>query len=101
VDSLENLPLVQIAYNIDKPFHRFTKRVFDLVFSGLPLDNGLSYFSIVFCKRKNGNRTVFLVGLSHVFGGRISLCLVHLSVDQRVENPRASLYFLGNQVSAV
>jgi len=34
VDSLDDLPLVQITYNIDKPTHLFTKRMFDIVLSG-------------------------------------------------------------------
>jgi FlaA1/EpsC-like NDP-sugar epimerase len=37
VHSLEDIPLVQITYNINKPSHLFAKRVFDIVFSGLLL----------------------------------------------------------------
>jgi FlaA1/EpsC-like NDP-sugar epimerase len=37
VDSLDDVPLVQIAYNIDKPSHLITKRMFDIILSGLLL----------------------------------------------------------------
>jgi hypothetical protein len=93
VDSLENLPLVQIAYNIDKPFHRFTKRVFDLVFSGLLLITVYPIFRLSSAKERTESNG-FLVGLSHVFGGRISLVGPPLS-DQRVEKPTSESLFLG------
>ncbi|HTP13142.1 MAG TPA: glycosyltransferase, partial [Bacteroidota bacterium] len=35
IDSLSEVPLVEISYNIDQPFHRFNKRLFDLVASCL------------------------------------------------------------------
>lgn len=35
VDTLDNLPLVQIAYNINKPLHQFSKRIFDITLAGL------------------------------------------------------------------
>jgi len=37
VDSLDELPLVQITYDIDKPLNRFSKRTFDIFISGLLL----------------------------------------------------------------
>jgi hypothetical protein len=37
VDSLDELPLVQITYNIEKPLNRVAKRVFDLVIGGVLL----------------------------------------------------------------
>jgi len=35
VDSLSEVPLVEISYNIDQPLHRFNKRMFDLAASCL------------------------------------------------------------------
>ncbi|MBI3006533.1 MAG: glycosyltransferase [Ignavibacteriales bacterium] len=35
VDTLEDIPLVQISYNIEQPFHKFLKRLFDLTVSTL------------------------------------------------------------------
>jgi lipopolysaccharide/colanic/teichoic acid biosynthesis glycosyltransferase len=93
VDSLENLPLVQIAYNIDKPFHRFTKRVFDLVFSGLLLITVYPIFRLSSAKEGTESNG-FLTGLSHVFGGRMSLVGPPLS-DQRAEKPTSEFLFLG------
>ncbi len=37
VDSLNEVPLIQISYNIEQPLHRLTKRLFDLLISGLLL----------------------------------------------------------------
>lgn len=71
VDSLENLPLVQIAYNIDKPFHRFTKRAFDLVLSGLLLVTVYPIFRL-FSKDERRKSNNFLDGLPYVFNGKMS-----------------------------
>ncbi len=35
IDVLDQLPLVQLSFNISKPFNRFTKRIFDILLSGL------------------------------------------------------------------
>ena len=72
VDSLDDLPLVQITYNIDKPTHLFTKRMFDIVLSGLLLITVYPIFrlsSAMTKKRQNG----FLAGLPRVFNGTLSL----------------------------
>ena len=37
IDVLDQLPLVQLSFNISKPFNRFTKRIFDILLSGLLL----------------------------------------------------------------
>jgi len=93
VDSLENLPLVQIAYNIDKPFHRFTKRVFDLVFSGLLLITVYPIFRLCSAK-KEMKSSGFLAGLSHVFSGKMSLVGPFLD-NQQAEKPKNESLFLG------
>jgi lipopolysaccharide/colanic/teichoic acid biosynthesis glycosyltransferase len=33
IDQLEDIPLLEIEYNIDRPWNRVTKRTFDIVFS--------------------------------------------------------------------
>ncbi|MBN1398396.1 MAG: glycosyltransferase [Bacteroidetes bacterium] len=72
IDSLENLPLVQIAYNIDKPFNRFTKRIFDLVISGFMLITIFPFFCFFSGKEKKKSSN-FIRQLPLVFGGKISL----------------------------
>ena len=93
VDSLDDLPLVQIAYNIDKPSHLFTKRMFDLILSGLLLITVYPIFllsSAMMKKKQNG----FMTGLPHVFKGTMSL--VGTPVDEvRVQKQIGDLPFLG------
>jgi GT2 family glycosyltransferase/lipopolysaccharide/colanic/teichoic acid biosynthesis glycosyltransferase len=72
VDTLDDLPLVQIAYNIDRPSHLFTKRMFDIVFSGLLLITVYPIFRLPRAwagKDQNG----FLAGMPRVFSGKISV----------------------------
>jgi GT2 family glycosyltransferase/lipopolysaccharide/colanic/teichoic acid biosynthesis glycosyltransferase len=72
VDSLDDLPLVQITYNIDKPTHLFTKRMFDIVFSGLLLITVYPIFRLSSAMtKKRQNR--FLADLPRVFNGTLSL----------------------------
>ncbi len=71
VDSLDDLSLVQIAYNINKPFHMFTKRLFDIVLSGFLLIMVYPLFwllSMIVERKPNG----FLAGLPLVFSGKMS-----------------------------
>jgi O-antigen biosynthesis protein len=93
VDSLEDLPLVQIAYNIDKPIHRFTKRVFDLVFSGLLLITVYPIFWL-FSGNEELESNSFLSRLSQVFSGKMSLVGPSLN-DQRAQKPQSEFLFLG------
>jgi lipopolysaccharide/colanic/teichoic acid biosynthesis glycosyltransferase len=93
VDSLDDLPLVQITYNIDKPSHVFTKRIFDIILSGLLLITVYPIFRLSSAKERTESNG-FLAGLSHVFGGRMSLVGPLLS-DQRVEKPTSEFLFLG------
>ncbi|HEY6952461.1 MAG TPA: glycosyltransferase, partial [Bacteroidota bacterium] len=53
IDSLNEVPLVRISYNIDQPSHRFTKRLFDLAISGLLL---ISVYPIMQLVRRSGRR---------------------------------------------
>jgi len=53
IDELDDIPLVDIDYNIDRPMNRFSKRLFDLVVSGLLL---VSTYPIILLKQKLGAR---------------------------------------------
>jgi hypothetical protein len=93
VDSLDDLPLVQIAYNIDKPSHLFTKRMFDIVLSGLLLITVYPIFrlsSAMTKKRKSG----FLAGLPRVFKGTLSLVGTPVN-ESRVPKQIGDILFLG------
>jgi O-antigen biosynthesis protein len=71
VDSLDDLPLVQIAYNIDKPSHIITKRLFDILLSGLLLILVYPIFLLLSAMVKNKKRG-FIAGLPQVFKGNLS-----------------------------
>jgi lipopolysaccharide/colanic/teichoic acid biosynthesis glycosyltransferase len=93
VDSLDDLPLVQIAYNIDKPSHLFTKRIFDIVLSGLLLITVYPIFrlsSAMKQKKQNG----FLAGLPRVFNGTMSLVGTPVN-ESRKPKETEDLLFLG------
>ena len=72
VDSLDQVPLVQISYNIGLPLHRLTKRLFDLAISGLLL---ISVYPILrlFKLPSENARVGFIAGLPSVFRGKRSL----------------------------
>jgi GT2 family glycosyltransferase/lipopolysaccharide/colanic/teichoic acid biosynthesis glycosyltransferase len=93
VDSLDDLPLVQITYNIDKPFHIFTKRIFDIVLSGLLLITVYPIFrlSSAITKRKQ-NR--FLAGLPRVFNGTMSFVGTP-AIETRKPKQIGDMLFLG------
>jgi GT2 family glycosyltransferase/lipopolysaccharide/colanic/teichoic acid biosynthesis glycosyltransferase len=71
VDSLDDLPLVQIAYNIDKPSHIFTKRTFDIGLSGLLLITVYPIFRLTSAMAKE-KQEGFITGLPSVFNGTTS-----------------------------
>jgi GT2 family glycosyltransferase/lipopolysaccharide/colanic/teichoic acid biosynthesis glycosyltransferase len=72
IDSLNEVPLIQISYNIEQPLHRLTKRLFDLGISGLLL---ITVYPILEAIRRPGNspRTSLLRELPAVFKGSMSL----------------------------
>jgi GT2 family glycosyltransferase/lipopolysaccharide/colanic/teichoic acid biosynthesis glycosyltransferase len=72
VDSLNELPLVQITYNIEKSTHRMLKRLFDVVFSSALL---ISIYPFVYFKKvvTGTSRSQFILLLPAVFSGRNSL----------------------------
>jgi GT2 family glycosyltransferase len=72
VDSLNEAPLIQISYNIELPLHRLTKRMFDLLLSGLLL---MSVYPILRLKERFGKekgRGVIRM-MPSVFRGTMSL----------------------------
>jgi O-antigen biosynthesis protein len=72
VDSLDELPLVQITYNIEKSTHRILKRLFDVVFSSVLL---ISIYPFVYFKKvvTSTSHSQFILRLPSVFSGRNSL----------------------------
>ncbi len=93
VDSLDDLPLVQITYNIDKPSHIFTKRIFDIILSGLLLITVYPIFrlsSMITKRKQNG----FLAGLPRVFHGTTSFVGTHVP-EARKPKQIGDLLFLG------
>jgi hypothetical protein len=72
VDSLSDVPLVEISYNIDQPLHRFDKRLFDLMASCLLF---ICVYPILWLKGRIQPRSGsgFIAGLPAVMRGRMSL----------------------------
>jgi GT2 family glycosyltransferase/lipopolysaccharide/colanic/teichoic acid biosynthesis glycosyltransferase len=72
VDSLDELPLVQITYNIEKATHRALKRALDLSVSLLLL---ISIYPFVYFKRllAGSSRSDFILRLPAVLSGKLSL----------------------------
>jgi GT2 family glycosyltransferase len=72
VDSLNEVPLVEISYNIGRPVHRLTKRLFDIVVSGLLL---ISVYPILWLKTqaRSSSQHVFVSYIPRVFKGTMSL----------------------------
>ena len=85
VDSLNEVPLIQISYNIELPLHRLTKRMFDLLLSGLLL---ISVYPILRLKERFGKETGHGVirMMPSVFRGTMSL--VGPSSEQRGSSHR-------------
>jgi O-antigen biosynthesis protein len=93
VDSLDELPLVQITYGIDKPLNRLSKRVFDIFISGLLLCTAYPILYLIpkgFGKRRES----FLTKLPMIFSGTWSF--VGLPIAETPEQRRNdSTLFLG------
>ncbi|MBI2619521.1 MAG: glycosyltransferase [Ignavibacteriales bacterium] len=72
VDSLNDLPLVQISYNIEKPLNRLLKRAFDITTSALLL---ISVYPFVYLSKVLSGQPLsgFIPSLPSVFSGRRSL----------------------------
>ncbi|MGH2566699.1 MAG: sugar transferase, partial [Bacteroidota bacterium] len=83
VDSLDDLPLVPISYNIEKPLNRALKRLFDIGFSALLL---LSVYPFVYLRHARQNalrvgghavvspsRSHIILSLPSVLSGKFSL----------------------------
>jgi GT2 family glycosyltransferase/lipopolysaccharide/colanic/teichoic acid biosynthesis glycosyltransferase len=72
VDSLNELPLVQISYNIEKSTNRSLKRLFDITASLLLL---ISIYPFIYFKRivSGASRSQFVLRLPAVLSGKRSL----------------------------
>lgn len=72
VDSLNEFPLVQISYNIDRPLNRVLKRAMDLAISSILL---ISAFPFVYWSSpaRRNRSAQFIRALPSVFSGSMSL----------------------------
>jgi lipopolysaccharide/colanic/teichoic acid biosynthesis glycosyltransferase len=72
VDSLDELPLVQITYNIEKSTNRTLKRLFDICISGALL---ISMYPFLYLKKvlTGRSRSRFILRVPSVLGGSLSL----------------------------
>jgi O-antigen biosynthesis protein len=72
VDSLDELPLVQITYNIEKATNRTLKRLFDICMSVVLL---ISIYPFLYLKKvlTGKTRSEFIVRVPKVLGGTFSL----------------------------
>jgi len=72
IDSLDELPLVQITYNIEKSTNRTLKRLFDVVTSIVLL---ISIYPFIYFKKSvaGGSRSEFILGLPSVLSGKRSI----------------------------
>lgn len=72
VDSLDDLPLVPISYNIEKPLNRALKRMFDAALSTFLL---LSVYPFVYLQHAVGSssRSRIILSLPSVLSGKFSL----------------------------
>ena len=82
VDSLNDLPLVQISYNIERPGNKIMKRAVDLVISAVLL---ISVYPFVYFKRALTGvpSSTVLLSLPEVFFGRKSL----VGPPERIASP--------------
>jgi lipopolysaccharide/colanic/teichoic acid biosynthesis glycosyltransferase len=73
IDELDDIPLVEIEYNIDKQVNRFSKRLFDIVLSSFFM---AGIYPAVMLRKKSGTSLgVFgkkMLLLPEVFFGRMS-----------------------------
>lgn len=75
IDQLDDIPLVAIDYNFDRPINRFTKRAFDLVVGSLLF---CTVYALIKMRRALGQREVSRLGgkillLPKVLSGEYSL----------------------------
>ena len=84
VDSLNELPLVQISYNIEKSTNRSLKRLFDIAVSFLLL---ISIYPFLYFKRIVSGATAshFILRLPAVLAGKLSLVGPPESFQQVIE----------------
>ncbi len=69
VESLQDVPLVEVSYHIERPRNRVSKRLFDLIVGVLLI----TLFPFVYFIRSGGKPILRLSGLWQVLSGRMSL----------------------------
>jgi GT2 family glycosyltransferase len=93
IDELNDLPLVEIEYNIHRPLNRFVKRLFDIFWSAILLAILYPFSS----KPKKGTESkAFVPRLPRVFRGELSLVGPPENVDGISAGQQPQAYgFLG------
>jgi GT2 family glycosyltransferase len=101
VDSLDELPLVQISYNIEKSTNRTLKRLFDVIASLALL---ISIYPFIYFKQRlgSGSQSRFILNLPSVLSGARSLVgppetsvELHTGHSRATGNGRVSALYLG------
>jgi len=94
VDSLDELPLVQITYNIEKATSRTLKRLFDICLSVVLL---ISIYPFLYLKKASTGRTrsEFVLHVPKVLAGTFSLVGPPYNSTAAPDLARQSVLFLG------
>ena len=88
VEMLDEVPLVELSYNINKPLNRFTKRAFDILCSLFLL---LTVYPIFVILRKE-NKSVFVQNIPKVLIGKYSLVGREINEQVLVETKSPTPY---------
>ncbi|MCX7983452.1 MAG: glycosyltransferase [Bacteroidetes bacterium] len=91
VELLDDIPIIEISYNISKPLNKFIKRLFDISFSLLLL---VTVYPIFIILAKNGRTSVFRY-LPKVLTGEYSF--VGREIENSKNNTARSTIYLGKQ----
>ncbi|MCK9408497.1 MAG: glycosyltransferase [Bacteroidetes bacterium] len=79
IDQLDEIPFIEIEYNIAKPGNRFVKRSFDIAFSLFFLISIVPfvYFKRIFSKTPASGLSAAVMKLPHVLSGTMSIVGFH------------------------
>jgi GT2 family glycosyltransferase/lipopolysaccharide/colanic/teichoic acid biosynthesis glycosyltransferase len=96
IDRLDDIPLVEIDYNIDRPMNKFTKRIFDIVVSSLLLITAYPITKLTNASKNQQRLTAQMILMSpRVFSGELSL------VGQPLDLPRSLTHSLNGKSQGV
>lgn len=89
IDKLDEIPFIEIEYNIGKIGNRFIKRAFDVVVSLFFLISvaPFVYFTRLFSKKKTVGFSKRIADLAKVFTGRMSIVGFQADVESSAKKP--------------